>query len=685
MAGKPVDAFAILDGTQAAAAYGKGSAAGIERSRGIVANLQRQVNTANDVQVLRTYDLLPEMLVRLSTSAGALRLLNLPSVLSITEDRRNVHWLSSSLPRINQPQVAAMGLIGRGVSVVTLDTGADFTQAAFGGCTQPGQPTATCRVPVAFDAAPDDGAMDDDGHGTNVAAIAAAVAPGANIIPIDVFAGDGTWDHDIMTGVNWVMKHWPTYNIRAVNFSLGSPKTFHTSGCGDAGFWRNPYGVPFAMLRQAGVLPVIAAGNDAAPGGGFRDGISYPACTGGAVVVGATYSKAFGTVSWGTGSDTCTDAAPVGDTITCFSQDAPQLNVVAPGALITAAGSTMGGTSQAAPHVSGAVAVLAGVRPTATAADLESFVTQSSTMIVDPRTGRTHPRLNLLRAVNAAAPVPNDNRDAARELVGWAGQLEQTTWTATKEAGEPAHAGNAGGASVWFRWTASRAGTAYFSTAGSDFDTLLAAYRLNSSGSLVQLAANNDSGGKQTSLVQFSVAMGDTVFVAVDGSRSSSPGSFPESGNLRFAWNLPNDSIAEALPIAPGNTVNGANIGATHDGGEPHHCGDSYATASVWYKWTPAVGATTRIQASGTQALCVSVYSTVGGSSPAPQIDQLTVVASADDLGPYPIDFTFVATPGNTYWIAVDGVSRESHCSPSTGQCLYETPTGVFSLRAETI
>ena len=45
---------------------------------------------------------------------------------------------------------------------------------------------------------------------------------------------------------------------------------------------------------------------------------------------------------------------------------------------------------------------------------------------------------------------------------------------ATKETGEPDHAGNVGGASVWCRWVAPADGTVTFDTFGSNYDTLLA-------------------------------------------------------------------------------------------------------------------------------------------------------------------------------------------------------------------
>ncbi len=37
-------------------------------------------------------------------------------------------------------------------------------------------PSSTCRVVYSFDSAPDDGTLDDDGHGSNVSAIVSKVA-----------------------------------------------------------------------------------------------------------------------------------------------------------------------------------------------------------------------------------------------------------------------------------------------------------------------------------------------------------------------------------------------------------------------------------------------------------------------------------------------------------------------------
>lgn len=442
--------------------------------------------------------------------------------------------------------------------------------------------------------------------------------------------------------------------------SFGRANDFHTGPC-DGGFWgRHPYLNGFIGIRSGGAVPVVASGNDATDlAGRFHDGVGSPACLG--FAVGASDNS---------------------DTIASFSQDAPGLDVLAPGVSVSAAGQTMSGTSQAAPHVSGAVAVLASLRPELNTRQLESFIRTSATSITDTRTSRTHPRLDLLTSVRAAYPIPNDNRAAATKITAWGVQVAQPTWTATKEPGEPAHAGDSGGASVWFKWTASRSGTAMINTFGSTYDTLLAAYREGASGQLTTIAAGDDVSGAKTSAVQFPVSAGDVAWIAVDGKAGPPAAPFPGSGRLRLTVNLPNDDLGDAVSIAPHAPVSGANVGASRESGEPRHCGDTFSSASVWYRWKPTSDVIASVAAADTNfLLCIAAYQS-GSSTPTPS--ELTVVrAASNDLGAPP-EFRFPASADRTYWIAVDGVSYELGCNPMTGQCFYRTQTGAFTLSLTT-
>jgi len=107
--------------------------------------------------------------------------------------------------------------------------------------------------------------------------------------------------------------------------------------------------------------------------------------------------------------------------------------------------------------------------------------------------------------------------------------LTGTSVGASKETGEPNHAsGEAGGASVWWKWTANTNGTLIVSTNGSNFDTLLGAYTGSAVATLTQVASNDDIEPPPTSgtdsatrnrrsLVTFNAVAGTTYYFAVDG------------------------------------------------------------------------------------------------------------------------------------------------------------------------
>ena len=103
----------------------------------------------------------------------------------------------------------------------------------------------------------------------------------------------------------------------------------------------------------------------------------------------------------------------------------------------------------------------------------------------------------------------------------FSGATVYTTTGAAKDPGEPNHAGNTGGASAWTTFIPTEEGTARLSTENSDFDTVLAIYKVgtgNGWGALEEVVSD-DNGGKdaQDSEVVFNVEKGVTYLVAVDG------------------------------------------------------------------------------------------------------------------------------------------------------------------------
>ena len=93
---------------------------------------------------------------------------------------------------------------------------------------------------------------------------------------------------------------------------------------------------------------------------------------------------------------------------------------------------------------------------------------------------------------NLAGAPANDLFANAQVVSGSSGTATGSNAGATKEPGEPNHAGNSGGASIWYAWTASSTATVSIDTSGSSFDTLLGIYTGSSVGSLTTIASNDD-------------------------------------------------------------------------------------------------------------------------------------------------------------------------------------------------
>lgn len=112
----------------------------------------------------------------------------------------------------------------------------------------------------------------------------------------------------------------------------------------------------------------------------------------------------------------------------------------------------------------------------------------------------------------------NDFFASAQPLTGVGGLLSWTNNAATREAGEPLHAGNDGGRSVWFSFRAPTVGVLNLSTETSTFDTLLALYSGDSLTNLQEISFNDDAfpGSKYSALSQ-NVVSNQLYYIALDG------------------------------------------------------------------------------------------------------------------------------------------------------------------------
>ncbi len=219
------------------------------------------------------------------------------------------------------------GSTGTDVDIAVVDTGVDASHPDLSGRVCPG----VSFVGAGGSPQPGGGSVDPNGHGTHVAAIAAAntgdgvgiagVAPSARIIPVSVLDSHGFGSSaDVGRGITWAVDH----GAEIVNVSLGGARTAAVD----------------ASVRYAddrGVLVVAAAGN-----GGLGAPAFYPAAIPEVLAVGSFDRSG---------------------AISSFSTRGDYVDVAAPGSGILSAAPGGGwvyrsGTSMAAPHVAGTAALI---------------------------------------------------------------------------------------------------------------------------------------------------------------------------------------------------------------------------------------------------------------------------------------------------------------------------------------
>ncbi|ATW50766.1 S8 family peptidase [Streptomyces peucetius] len=227
---------------------------------------------------------------------------------------------------------------GQGVNAYVLDTGIDYAHSEFGG-----------RATFGFDAVGDGRrGQDCQGHGTHVAGTVGGrsygVARKASLVSVRVLdcAGSGMLS-SVIAGMDWVAANGKQPAV--LNASLGSTKSTTVNNAADA-------------LADSGVLPVVAAGNETQNACNVS-----PASAERVLAVGATDS-----------SDQQADFSNYG---ACLSLYAPGASIVS--AKLGGGSVSQNGTSMASPHVAGVAALYKSEHPTATAAEVKSWLIDNST------------------------------------------------------------------------------------------------------------------------------------------------------------------------------------------------------------------------------------------------------------------------------------------------------------------
>ena len=222
------------------------------------------------------------------------------------------------------------------------------------------------------------GTTDCSGHGTHVAGTIAGatvgMAPAATVVPVRVLdcEGVGTLGQAV-TGFEWILANHPVGQPGVVNFSVGGENADVLS-------------VVLRQMLSRGLTVVSAAGNDSVSACGAA-GVDLA----GVIVVAATDDH---------------------DVRSSFSNHGPCVDVFAPGTDIESASiaspsalTTESGTSMAAPHVSGAAAVLLSLDPWRTGPAVEEAILADATQDVVAGAGDGSPnRLLYSDPARVASP-----------------------------------------------------------------------------------------------------------------------------------------------------------------------------------------------------------------------------------------------------------------------------------------
>ncbi len=388
-----------------------------------------------DTKLIAKYKYIPYIAV--VADAKALEFMKTTQlVASVYENRSNKPLLAQSRQIVEAHIAEGNGFSGDGQVIAVLDSGVENTHSFLTGkvvseaCYS--RPSVIEEFPPFTDetinqcpngqtgpntALPCTG-NDGCDHGTHVAGIAAGngaasgIAKDADLIAIQVFTrytrrynyglisnSIVAEDIDIIAGLDRVIELQDTteLNISAVNLSIG--RNPQTSECGSN---RTAYKNAMETLKSYSIATIIASGNE-----NSTNGISVPGCVDPAVSVGATNDGSSISVYSATPLDgiwVCPSNSA------CYGQgsnSADFLDLLAPGALINSSiknnlfGNKVG-TSMAAPHVTGAWAVINQRFPNATVDQILNALKVTGKPIMDTRSGannRIKPRINIDQAI----------------------------------------------------------------------------------------------------------------------------------------------------------------------------------------------------------------------------------------------------------------------------------------------
>lgn len=284
--------------------------------------------------------------------------------------------LAESLPLIRADRVHEMGITGKGVGVAIVDI---FSP----------NPKDPCRST----------------HGAWVEGILKGVAPDANVQRFEIRTVPGSVrgacyvmsNAEINRALRQILAQRRSLGIEIVNLSWGGGK--YLGACRVS---RNETSDLIQALVSAGITVVAASGNE-----GFKNALLWPACLPEVISVGASFDYSS---SQPEHTALCAQQ-PVVDTVTCYSNSAAFLDVLAPGSRASVSDQLSGiGTSASTAFASGVLALMFQVRPDLDPEQAKNVLVQTGKPVRDRRNGLTFPRVDALNAVSALLPNANRSR-----------------------------------------------------------------------------------------------------------------------------------------------------------------------------------------------------------------------------------------------------------------------------------
>lgn len=496
---------------------------------------------------------------------------------------------------------------------------------------------------------------DENGHGTHVAGIIAAVGDNGKGV-----AGVA-WKTQIMP-LKFIGRNGGAVSaaVACIDYAIAKGAHIINGSYGSLQFSQAEYDA-IKRARDAGIIFVAAAGNDSQE---INETPHYPAAYAlDNIVAVASTTRQDKLASYSTFGSGVIELA------------APGSSILSLGIETTTSYATLSGTSMAAPHVSGALALLKQKFPADNhRALINRLLSSVDTLPALENRVHTNGRLNLLRALTTSDTRPF-NDDFARRAVlnGSMNIARSSTQFATQEPGEPVHGSVPGTTgTLWWKWTPpAGVGKVTISTNGSAIDSVVAVYRTATSPALETLqpiAANDDAAeGTTTSSVTFDPIAGESYAIAVAGK-----GTAAGLVVLNILAVPVNDRFAAARVLVGSSVViEGNNANATAEPGEPKARSASGATIgnskTIWYRWVAPETRTFQISVDGRTTDPVTAIYT--GNA----LDTLAQVGFDDDSGPGRDSLVRInAIAGVTYHICVDSFAASGSFTLSIADAAWQ-------------